>query len=155
MWINNKCINHGKPIIRHETNHLIIFWEYGYKRDMLWMQPIWYGFKSENEAFDLCNVMFMGRWWLRVYVSCVYQKTRRIELLNVVGFYIVSRSDWIKQNGSIWTSPKHLATPRQSGPIWILPNSVLRHLAGPGPQTIALIEAWLVHYEKCDCGSEL
>ena len=82
-----------------------------------------------------------------VYVSCVYQKkqkTRRIELLNVVGFYIVSRSDWIKQNGPIWTSPKHLATPRQSGPIWILPNSVLRHLAGPGPQTIALIEAWLV-----------
>lgn len=28
------------------------------------MQPIWYGFKSEKEAFDLCNLMFMGRWWL-------------------------------------------------------------------------------------------
>ena len=37
----------------------------------------------------------------------------------------------------------NLAQTMQSGPIWILPNSVLRDLAGPRPQTIGLIETWL------------
>ena len=35
----NKCVNHGKPIIWHETNHLVIHWGYRYVVDVTNMIP--------------------------------------------------------------------------------------------------------------------